>query len=87
MERGGSAKSLDRRNLLAYLHGGKREARVDPLPVRDGRACTALAMIAALLGASEVQVLAQRVQQQRGACVEIQIVALAVDPERDLGID
>ncbi|WP_373887739.1 hypothetical protein [Cupriavidus basilensis] len=44
-------------------------------------------MIAALLGASEVQVLAQRVQQQRGACVEIQIVALAVDPERDLGID
>ena len=52
-------------------------------PSGDHRAGAALAVIAALLGAGEVQVVAQRVEQ-RGARVELESVLFAVDSKRDL---
>ncbi len=46
------------------------------------RAGAALAVVAALLGAGQVQVLAQRVEQ-RGARVELERVRVAVDLQGD----
>jgi hypothetical protein len=55
------------------VHHGQRQAGVDALAVEQHRAGAALAMVAALLGAGQVQVLAQRVEQ-RGARVQVQRV-------------
>ena len=52
-------------------------------PSDDHRAGAALAVIAALLGAGEMQVIAQRVEQ-RGARVELERVRFAVHLEREL---
>jgi hypothetical protein len=44
------------------LHG-ERQARVDPDAIDQDRAGAALAVVAAFLGPSELQVLAQRVER------------------------
>ena len=60
---------------VAFVHDGERQAGIDPPPVDDHRAGAALAVVAALLGAGQVQMLAQRVEQ-RGARVELELVRL-----------
>ena len=59
----------------ALVHHRERQAGVDAAAVDDHRAGAALAVVAALLGAGEVQVLAQRVEQRR-ARVELQCMPL-----------
>ena len=52
------------------VHHRQRQARIDPHPVHQHRAGAALAVITALLGPAEPQVLAQEVEQ-RGAQADI----------------
>ena len=67
--------------LSPSMHDRERQARIDAPAVDDHRAGAALAVIAALLGAGEMQVLAQRVEQG-GARVERELAGLAVHLER-----
>ena len=79
----GRAQPLDGGDAVALVHDRQREARRDPPPVDDHGARAALALIAPLLGAGEVQVLAQRVEQRRPR-VELELAGYAVHRERDL---
>ena len=79
------AEPLDRGDLRAVVGDREREAAVGAPPVDQDRARAALAVVAALLGAGEAEVLAQEVEQ-RGAGVDREPVLGAVDPERDLGV-
>ena len=54
------------------------EARIHAAAVDVHGACAALAVVAALLGAGEVQALAQAVQQG-DARLDVELVRLAVD--------
>ena len=61
---------FDRGDLAALVHHGERQAGVDAPAVDQHRAGAALAVVAALLGAGEAEVLAQRVEQRvRGSSV------------------
>ena len=64
---------------------GERQAGIDPPAVDEDRAGAALAVVAALLGAGQAQVLAQRVEQRR-ARIDLQAVLLAIDRQRHLGV-
>ena len=77
------AQAFDGGDLVALVHHRQRQAGIDAAPVDDHRAGAALAVVAALLGAGQVQVLAQRVEQ-RGARVEFQFAGLTVYFEGDL---
>jgi hypothetical protein len=63
------------------MHNGQRQARIDPPSIDDHGASAALAMIAALLGAGEMQLLAQSIEQ-RDARVEYELAGFAVHAER-----
>ena len=58
-------QALDRGHIGAVLHHGQGEAGIDPPPVDQHRARAALAVIAALLGAGQVEMVAQRIEQGR----------------------
>ena len=75
------AQALDGRDAIALVHHGEREAGVDPASPGDDRARAALAVIAALLGPGEMQVLAQRIEE-RGPRVELELAGFAVHVER-----
>jgi hypothetical protein len=77
----GRAQALDGGDLVAVVHDGQAQAAVDPPAVDHDRAGPALAVVAALLGAGQLPVLAQGVQQG-GAVVQVQLVGLAVDLQR-----
>ena len=77
------SEAFDGRDAIAFVHDGERETGIDAPAVGDHRAGAALAVVAALLGAGEMQVIAQRVEQ-RGARVELERLLFAVDLERDL---
>ena len=66
-----------RRLLIALVHRGEGQAGVDPGAVHQHRAGAALAVVAALLGAGQPQVMAQRVQQ-RSARIDVEAVGRAV---------
>ena len=68
----------------AVVRDRERQAAVRAAAVEQHGAGAALAVVAALLGAGEAEVLAQRVEQ-RGAGVELERARLAVDGERDRG--
>ena len=76
----GRAQAFDGGDAIAFVHHRQREAGIDAPSARDHRAGAALAVIAALLGAGEMQVIAQRIEQ-RGARVELERVWFAVDLE------
>jgi hypothetical protein len=71
--RRGRAQAFDGGDLGALVHDGQRQAGVDALAVHQHGAGAALPVVAALLGAGQVQVLAQGVEQAR-AVVEFQRV-------------
>ena len=71
------AETFDRHDLVALVHDGERQARVDAPAVDQHRAGAALPVVAALLGAGQVQVLAQRVEQRRA---RVQLEAAAAGP-------
>ena len=65
MQRAVRRQALDGGDLGAVLHDRERQAGIDPPPVDQHRAGAALAVIAALLGAGQVEMVAQRVEQRR----------------------
>ena len=59
---------LDGRDRAAILHDRELKAGVHAYAVDQHRAGATLAMVAALLGAGEIEVLAQEVEQRRPGC-------------------
>ena len=74
-------KALDGGDLGAVLHHRERQARDDAPAVDQHRAGAALAVIATLLGAGQVEMLAQRVEQGRPRG-NLKLRLLAIDDER-----
>src|SRR3978361_245043 len=74
----GRSEPLDRRDTVAVMHDRECQAGVDPSPVDDDGAGAALAVIAALLRTSKMQMFAQCIEQ-RGPRVQLQFMRLAVD--------
>ena len=58
-------QSFNRGDFGAVMHRRQCQARDDSLAVEKNRARTARALIAALLGAGEIEMIAQRVEQSR----------------------
>ena len=80
----GLADAFDGRDLVALVHHREREAAVHAAAIDVDRAGAALPVIAALLGAGEMNALAQGVEQG-GARVEVaQSVVFAIDAQRDV---
>ena len=73
----GRAQALDGGDLVALVHDREREAGGDPPAIHDHGAGAALALIAALLAAGQMQVLAQCVEQG-GARIELELPACPV---------
>jgi hypothetical protein len=75
-------ETLDRCDRLGVMHCSKRQARVDATTVQQHRACAALAMIAALLGSCQREMLTQSIEK---GCtrIERQTMGLAVDSKFD----
>jgi hypothetical protein len=82
MKRVPLCQAFDRRDARAVLHDRKREARINAATIDQNGAGTALAVITALLGASEAEIEAKRVEQ-RGPRRDRQFAFDAVDMERD----
>ena len=86
MQVAGLANAFDGGDLVALVHHRKREAAVHAATVHVHRAGAALAVIAAFLGAGQMDAFTQRVEQ-RGARVEVaQGVVLAVDAQGQLPV-
>ena len=62
----------------AVLHDRQRQAGIDPPAVDQHRAGAALAVVAALLGAGQVELVAQQVEE-RGPGLDRQVPNFAVD--------
>ena len=75
-------QALDRGDRLALAHHRQRQAGHDAPAIQQDGAGAALAEAAALLGAGQVQPVAQRVEQ-RGARIDLHIAWLVVDGDRD----
>ena len=65
MQRAVLGQALDGGDLGAVLHHGKGQARNDAPFVDQHRAGAALAVVAALLGASQIEIFAERIKQSR----------------------
>jgi hypothetical protein len=76
----GRAEPLDGGDAITLVHDRKRQASIDPPPVDDHGARAALTVVAAFLGAGELQALAQRVEQSC-AGVELELLRHAVHRE------
>ena len=63
--------ALDGEDLGAVVADRQRQARIDPPAVDQHRAGAALAAVAALLGAGQVQPLAQEIEQRDARVVEL----------------
>jgi hypothetical protein len=74
------ADTFDGNDLVVRVHHGEREARVNAATVNVDGACSALAVVAALLGARQGKVFAEAVKEG-GARIETESVGLAVDLE------
>jgi hypothetical protein len=55
--------TLDRQDVSAVVTNCKRKARIDPSPVNDDSAGAALPPVAALLGSSQFETLAKKIQE------------------------
>ena len=82
MQRAVGGEPLDGGDLGAVLHDDQRQAGIDAPAVDQDRAGAALALIAALLGAGQIETVAQRVEQGRPGR-DGQRTFLAVDVKRD----
>jgi hypothetical protein len=74
------AKALDDDDVVALVHDRQRQASVDPAAIGDYSAGIALALIAPLLAACQMQALAQCVEQRR-ARIEAKRIIPAIDPQ------
>ena len=64
-------ETFDRGHVVVLMHDRKRETGVDAPTIDNHRAGAALTVVAAFLGAGQMQMLAQRVEQG-GPCVEFE---------------
>ena len=78
----GRSQTLDGEDVVALMHHRERQAGIDPPPIHQHRAGAALAVIAPLLGAGQMQMLAQQIEQ-RGTDVDADSMGAAVDCEAD----
>jgi hypothetical protein len=76
------AEPLDCGDIVALVHHRKRKTGDDAAPADHHRARAALALIAALLAAREIEMFAQRIEQ-RGPRIELDFAPFAVHVERD----
>ncbi len=81
-------EAFDRRDLVLFMHRGKRQAGVHAPAIDVHRARAALAMIAALLGAGQVRALTQRIQQRRTRIhLHLQRLAIHAQIQRNGALD
>ena len=78
MEQVALGETFDGDDLSAVEAGGERQARIDAPAVDQHRAGAALAAVAALLGAGEIEPLAQQVEQRYPRVLERDVPAVAV---------
>src|SRR5205814_4342540 len=76
-----AGESFDRHDFLSDVHRGQRQAGIDAAAVDEDRACAAGPLIASLLRASDVEMLAQRVEKAR-ARIELELMHFSVDAQR-----
>jgi hypothetical protein len=76
----GLVDTFDGGDLVVRVHDGEGEAGVDAATVNVDGACSALAVVAAFLGAGQGQVFAETVEEG-GSGVESESVGLTVDLE------
>src|ERR1700730_7285137 len=74
--------SLDCRDLIPLVHGSKSQARIDPPAIYMHCASAALAVVAALLSARQMQGLPQTIQQ-RHAWINLHRIFFSIDSQRD----
>ena len=65
MERAIGGKAFDRGDVGAVRHDGQRQAGIHPAAFDQDRAGAALAVIASLLGAAQIEAIPQGIQQCR----------------------
>ena len=75
-------QALDGGDFGAVLHHRERQAGIDPPPVHQHRAGAALAVVAALLGSGQIEMVAQRVEQGRPRR-HLELPLDAVDDQRN----
>jgi hypothetical protein len=82
VERFAVGDTLDRCYVLAVMHCGERQTRVDAAPVEQHRASAALTVIATLLGSCEREMFPQSVEK---SCprIERQSMQLSVHSKFD----
>ena len=81
MQRIAVRQPLDRRDLAPIVLHRQREARQDTLAIDQHRARAARSLVAALLGAGQVQMLAEMIQQ-RHARIAGRVHRQAIDDDR-----
>ena len=74
--------AFDGCDLIALVHSGEGETRKLTPSIDVHRARAALAVIASLLRAGQVQVLTETIEQRR-ARIDSQIIFLAIHTQRD----
>src|ERR1043166_5950199 len=75
------SKTLNRCDHTAVLHEGQLQAGVHALAVDQHRTGATLAVVAALLGAGEIEMKAQKIEQRHPGC-HFERPGLAIDRER-----
>jgi hypothetical protein len=83
METGVIGQALDGGHMVAVVGDGEGEAAVDTTATDEHGAGAALAVVAALLGAGQAELLAEQVEQGE-AGVDDECVVDTVDADRDL---
>jgi hypothetical protein len=78
--RGLGSKALDCGDAVSVLRDREGEARIYPGAVYDYGACAALAVVAALFGAGQLEAFPQEVEQG-DAGIEIELLALSINGE------
>ena len=82
MQRAFACQTFDGDDLGAVLHYRERKTGIDPPSIHQHRARATLAVVAALFGAGEVEVVPKRVEQRRPRR-RLQLPLLPVDIERN----
>ncbi|MNN47229.1 hypothetical protein D3C81_1616410 [compost metagenome] len=77
-----AGQPFDGHQFGPVAHDGQGQAGIDALAIAQHRAGAALAMVAALLGADQVQLLAQKVEEG-GLGIQLQCQALTIQGQAD----
>ena len=75
--------TLDRKHIGAVMADRQSEARIDPSAVDQHRACAALAAVASLLGACQIETLAQKIKQGDAGVFQLNVPTHTINGEAD----